>query len=82
MLYMVRTQIQLDEEQHRALKEAAAARGVSVAALVRQGIELVLGEDERKARIRRAMAIAGKGHSGLSDVAQEHDKYLAEDARW
>lgn len=82
MLYMVRTQVQLDEAQHRALKEAAAERGVSVAALIRQGIELVLGESERKERIRRAMAVAGTGHSGLTDVAEEHDKYLAEDTRW
>ena len=82
MLYMVRTQIQLEEEQARALKAAAADRGVSVAALIREGIEWVLGQNERQARIRRALALAGKYRSGLTDVAQEHDKYLAEDTRW
>jgi hypothetical protein len=62
MLYMVRMQIQLDEEQARALKAAAAERGVSVAALIRQGIEWVLGASEREARIRRALSHAGKYH--------------------
>jgi len=36
---MVRTQIQLTEEQARALKEIAAARGESMAEVIRRAVD-------------------------------------------
>lgn len=81
---MVRTQIQLTEEQYRQLKKRAAAEGVSMAELIRNGVERFLRipggltDDELRAGARRLM---GKFRSGESDIARRHDDYLAEDHR-
>ncbi|MDR7550829.1 MAG: CopG family transcriptional regulator [Armatimonadota bacterium] len=78
---MVRTQVQLTEAQVRALRQLAAERGVSVAELIRQSLELFLQSartQDREER-RRALAAAGRFRSGLHDLAAEHDRYL-EDA--
>lgn len=80
---MVRTQIQLPEEQHRRLKRAAAELGVSVAELVRRCIGRAL-EQEGPARAelyRRAEELAGAfpDVERAGDVAADHDRYL-EDA--
>ncbi len=78
---MIRTQIQLTEEQARRLHEAAAAEGRSMADLIREAVDAHL----RKARwvsreelIRRSLESAGRFHSGCPDVAVEHDRYLDE----
>lgn len=75
---MIRTQIQLTEEQARALKELAAERGVSMAELIRQSVEQLLKQRERAEKWRRAREIVGKYHGGPSDVSVNHDKYLDE----
>lgn len=78
---MVRTQIQLTEEQAIALKRLAAKRRISIARLVRQGVEVLLrsyaatSDEERR---RRAIAVAGRFHSGQSDLSAKHDEHLAE----
>ncbi len=77
---MVRTQIQLTKAQARALRAEAVRQGRSMADLIRDGVDLLLGSggvslEERK---RRALAVSGKFHSGLKDVARNHDRYLAE----
>ncbi len=78
---MIRTQIQLTEEQARRLKALAAERGTSVAELVRQGVDDLLrraaGPDMEEIR-RRAIAVAGRFRSGCSDISTNHDEYLAE----
>jgi len=78
---MVRTQIQLTEEQSRALKALATRRGVSVAELVRQSVDNFVrsstGLDDKERR-RRAVAAAGKFRSGQADIAARHNDYLAE----
>ncbi len=79
---MVRMVIQLTEEQRQGLKELSAQRGVSMAEVVRQAVERILDEDERKEKWRRASALVGKFPSGLTDIAEEHDKYLGEEGRW
>ncbi|MDP2896281.1 MAG: CopG family transcriptional regulator [bacterium] len=76
---MVRTQMQLTEEQARALKEIAAQRGVSTAQMIRESVERIIEERDRKEKWRKALAIMGRYRSGLSDVSANHDKYLAED---
>jgi Ribbon-helix-helix domain len=78
---MVRTQVQLTDAQLKALRQASAATGKSVAELVRQGVDQFLtGRSElgREERIERAIAIAGKFGSGVRDVSSRHDKHLAE----
>lgn len=81
---MLRTQIQLTEEQAKRIKAAAARRGVSMAELVRQAIDLFIrrsGEKSDDEMRDRAIAAAGSFHSRRRDVAQRHDEYLAEDYR-
>lgn len=66
---MIRTQIQLTEEQARALHDLAVRRGVSLAELVRQGVERILAESEQREKRRRALAILGRFDGGPSDVS-------------
>jgi len=78
---MYRTQIQLTESQIRALKSMASAQNKSIAELIRQAVDILLrssAEIDREERKRRAIAAAGRFHSGLEDLSKEHDKYLSE----
>jgi hypothetical protein len=78
---MIRTQIQLTEEQAKALKKMAASRHLSSAELIRRAIDVMIKSgpaadpDERR---KRAIEIAGRFSSGRSDVSRKHDKYLAD----
>ncbi|MBI4282353.1 MAG: CopG family transcriptional regulator [Chloroflexi bacterium] len=63
------------------LKDLARRRGVPVAALIREGADLVIrgsGTIDEEQKKRRAMAAAGKFHSGQKDLAKAHDRHLAE----
>jgi hypothetical protein len=78
---MVRTQIQLSEEQSKALKELAAREDKSVAELIRMSVDALLMTKQAvssQERRRRALAVAGKFRSGDRDLASDHDQYLAE----
>lgn len=78
---MVRTQIQLTEEQARALKRLARRKHVSLAALVRAGVDEVLrseGAITDAERRRRAVKAAGRFRSGRRDLSERHDEQLAE----
>ena len=78
---MVRTQIQITEEQAACLRKLSEARGASMAELVRQGIEYVIGQAgvvPVKELRARAAAAAGRFRSGRKDVARRHDRHLAE----
>jgi hypothetical protein len=81
---MIRTIVQLTEEQHRALKEMAAEYHVSVSELVRQGVDQLTRTKKplisQEEKIRRALAVIGIAHDrcGATDVSINHDKYLAE----
>ena len=78
---MVRTQVQLTERQYGALKKAAGRKGVSMAELIRQGVEKVLSSSaslDEEERGKRALDIAGRFHSSRSDVSEKHDDYLSE----
>ncbi len=77
---MIRTQVQLTQEQVQTLKSLAAARKSSVADLIRQSVDHLIQQsaavDEAERR-RRAIAAAGRFHSGQHDISVEHDQYLA-----
>ena len=78
---MVRTQIQLTEEELAVLKDLAADRNMSMAALVREAVALLLKSRREVSRgevRRRAAAFAGRLSSAEGDVSTRHDDYLAE----
>jgi len=77
---MVRTQIQLTEDQSQALKEKAAQESVSMAELIRRAVDHWLQARDSiplEVRRQRALAVVGQFHSGKSDVSERHDEYLA-----
>ncbi len=76
---MVRTQISLTPAQMNGLRELARHRGTSMAQLLREAVDALLDEARDRQRLQRALESIGGFRSGLSDVAHEHDRYLAED---
>ena len=77
---MVRTQVQLTEEQARELKRIAAERGVSVAQVVREGVEAEIRASRgqsREERKRRALAVRSF-RSEVTDLSTRHDEYFVE----
>jgi hypothetical protein len=74
---MIRTQIQLTSEQAARLKAVATRRGVSMAELIREGVERVLAESQQEERRRRALAVAGR-FRGPRDLGRNHDAYLSD----
>ena len=78
---MVRTQIQLTEEQAKAIKKIATTEGVSVAELVRRAVEGIIRSSTKadvEERHKRAVEVVGKFRSKKRDVSKRHDAYLAE----
>ncbi len=76
---MIRTQVQLSDEQMRALKAIAAEQGVSIAALIREAVDRQLAVGSVRARRERLIRSIGGFRSGHVDVSGEHDRYLGED---
>ena len=77
---MVRAQVQFDAAQHRRLKELTAKRGVSVAQLVREGVEVLLSADRAASPWDEVFEIVGKYGRGAppENVGREHDLFLDE----
>ena len=79
---MIRTQIQLTEEQASRVKQIAAERHVSMAEVIREGLDQSLRSSanavSHEDRIRRAIEAAGRYRSGAADGSTEHDRHLAE----
>jgi metal-responsive CopG/Arc/MetJ family transcriptional regulator len=78
---MVRTQIQLTEDQAKKVHKIAAHRGVSMAEVIRDAIDRAIRSEAWTApedRRKRALDIVGKFRSGKKDVSKRHDAYLAE----
>jgi Arc/MetJ-type ribon-helix-helix transcriptional regulator len=78
---MIRTQIQLTEEQARLVRQVAASRSVSMAELIRDAIEDLVAKEHRPSRDdvrRRAMDAAGRFRVDVEDLSTRHDDYLAE----
>jgi len=77
---MIRTQIQLTEEQSKLLRKIAARKNKSVAELIRMSVDEMIQKERRPGmeELRlRAINAAGK-ISGPSDLSKNHDDYLAE----
>ena len=78
---MIRTQIQMTEEQIKKLKKIASKKHRSMAEIIRQAINnfmAVKADADIEERKTRAIAAAGRFHSKVSDLSEAHDKYLAE----
>jgi hypothetical protein len=78
---MVRTQIQLTEEQARALKKIAQFRRLSVVELIRNAVDGLIKsspEGDAQEKLKRATGIVGKFSSRTRDVSRKHDFYLEE----
>lgn len=75
---MIRTQVQLTNEQMRLLKQAAAERGVSMAEVLRELVDTHLTRSPSGDRRARAVRAIGRHHSGRHDVSREHDRDLAQ----
>ena len=78
---MVRVQIQFTEEQARELRRLAEERNLSVAALTREAVDqmfVTAGIAPPALRAARALEVMGKFGGDEENVAEDHDRYLAE----
>jgi hypothetical protein len=77
---MIRTQIQLTEEQVRKLRRVARAQGLSMAEAIRRLIDKGIEDElpDRRALYARASRWIGafRDAAGASDVSEAHDRYL------
>lgn len=75
---MVRTVVQLTDEQFAALKSLSARQRRPLAELVRQGVDSVLAQGGAASADvkRRALAASGRFRSGLGVLARHHDRYF------
>jgi hypothetical protein len=70
-----RTQIILENEQHRRAKSKAAELGISLAEYIRKLIERDLAKPDA---VSDASAIYDLGHGGTTDVARDKDAMLGD----
>ena len=78
---MVRTQIQLTDEQARLLKALARKEDLSIAELIRRSIDSYLRVSKQPHLAQqkaRALSVVGKYASGRNDVSVNHDQALAD----
>ncbi len=79
---MVRTQIQLTDDQAARLKEMAHETNDSIAAIIREALDRFFTMQQpsnRRALYRQALGVVGKYSAGVHDVSIEHDRYLEEE---
>ncbi len=77
---MVRTQIQLSEDEVEAVKKLARERSVSMAAVIRDAVDEYISRESGPSldeRWRRSLAAVGGFRSGRSDLSQTHDDEFA-----
>lgn len=79
--HMQRLQVQLTEDQAGRLRQMAEAEGTSQAEIVRRSLEAYVRRPirARESAVRaRALELIGAFSSGLSDISENHDRYLAD----
>ncbi len=78
---MIRTQIQLTEEQAKRLREMALESHESIASLIRRAVDqlLLTGKRDRSDLFRIAESVVGKYKTDKDDISVKHDRYLDED---
>ena len=75
---MVRTQISMTSEQHEMITRMAAARGVSMSALIREAVDQLVRASATTAA-QALLEFADEFQSpGAAAIALDHDNYLAE----
>lgn len=75
---MIRTQISMTEQQAEALRNLAALRDKSQAAVLRDALDALVEADQRAIRISRARRALGAYRSGSSTTSVDHDEALVE----
>lgn len=79
---MVRTQIQLTDQQARRLRAQARERGLSLAEIIRRYVEKGLSDEvsDRGVLYDRAARVIGRfrDRRRARDVSSKHDRYLDE----
>ncbi len=80
---MVRTQIQLTEEQAKKLRELSLLRHESIASLIRKALNrfLITGKHDLSTLYRKADSVVGKFEATHTDISVKHDRYLDKDFR-
>lgn len=77
---MVRTQIQLSEDEVGAVKRLARERSVSMAAVIRDAVDQYISRESGVTideRWQRSLAAVGGLRSGRSDLSRTHDDEFA-----
>ena len=79
---MIRTQIQLTDEQARKLRRRAKQQGISMSAMIRRCLDESLedGALDRSGQYERAARLVGRfpDRDGATDLAAAHDRHLDE----
>lgn len=76
---MRRTQIQLDDETHAALKRIAYEKGASMASVVRDTLSRALGTGRRRKKPKLSFVGIGRSRQGrLEPVSERHDEAFVE----
>jgi hypothetical protein len=80
-MHMRRVQVRVTDEQASHLDRRSAATGKAAADLILELIDAQLAADERQRRIDVALAALEKPafHSGLTDLAENHDDYIGQE---
>lgn len=77
---MIRTQIQLTEQQAARIKRIALERGVSMATVIRDAVDQLADDHAERRRAEawdRFGSVIGRFHGGRGNVAEQHDAQLA-----
>jgi hypothetical protein len=77
---MVRTQVQLTDEQAETLRRRSRRENISIAELVRRAIDAFTRTEppnDRELR-HRAIRAAGRFASGISNTSTSHDEVLSD----
>ena len=77
---MIRTQVQIEEDQMEWLKSQAKEKNVSISKLFRESVEIYrkLITEVPTDKKKRVMKMIGRFSSGKKDVSEKHDNYLAD----